>query len=141
MAALKKRYKYLLLRDVLVFQELSDEMRDSINERAKSKRPGSCGVKDGHPATVYDAAIYTKAARKRVEATTIRHAFDKADIGVAISFNHSSPEDNELRDEGEISSLVEGHGLDTSDVKRFIHCDDRDSEEYITSVMAEMGLE
>ncbi|RHZ18691.1 hypothetical protein DYB37_009540 [Aphanomyces astaci] len=93
-AAMKKRYKFLMLPDVLSFYELYNVVKDSVERAAKKKRPGSAGVKYGRPAHVLDAASNIRAAWENESSSTIKNAFAKADIGVNFSSNIVSSDDN-----------------------------------------------
>ena len=55
-AALKKRYKYLYLKDVLDFYELDENLKAHKKEQAKRLRRGAANVAFGNPAHLLDAA-------------------------------------------------------------------------------------
>jgi len=61
-AALKKRYKYLYLKDILDFYELDEQLKQRKRELKKRLRRGAAGVSYGNPAHVLDAASYVKEA-------------------------------------------------------------------------------
>ena len=61
-AALKKRYKYLYLIDILDHYELGEDIKTQIQNQAKRLQRGSAGVPYGHPAHLLDAATYVKQA-------------------------------------------------------------------------------
>ncbi|RLO05946.1 hypothetical protein DYB28_002780 [Aphanomyces astaci] len=79
-----------------------------------------------------------RAAWENESSSTIKNAFAKADIGVNFSSNIVSSDDNVDDEVVELDVLAQNHGLETSDMNRFLHCDDRNSDEYIASIMAEM---
>ena len=58
--ALKTRYKFLYLRDVLSFYELSGDEKATLKAQGGMKRRGSAGVRFGNPAHLLDAAKYVK---------------------------------------------------------------------------------
>ena len=60
-AALKKRYKYLYLSDVLAFCALEEEAKNQKKELGQRLRRGAAGVFYGNPAHLLDAARYVKA--------------------------------------------------------------------------------
>jgi hypothetical protein len=134
-AALKKRYKYLLLRDVIKFVEKTALERRDLLAAANQMRAGAAGVAYGRPAHVLDAATYIAAAWDAVTPATIKSAYTKADIGVAFG-------DSQLRSTDDIdiaiSSLVESFtSASIEETLEYVHVDDRDSEEYISEVVAE----
>ena len=57
-AALKKRYKFLILADIIAFNDLPAGAKQSMQQAAQIMRPGAAGVKHGKPATLLDAAEY-----------------------------------------------------------------------------------
>ena len=61
-AALKKRYKYLYLKDVLDFCVLDESVRIHKTEQGKRLPRGAAGVAYGKPAHLLDAAHYVKQA-------------------------------------------------------------------------------
>jgi len=61
-AALKKRYKYLYLKDILDFYELDEQLKQRKRELRKRLRRGAAGVSYENPAHVLDAASYVKEA-------------------------------------------------------------------------------
>ena len=61
-AALKKRYKYLYLKDVLDFYELDDEARNRKKNQGRRLCRGVAKFLYGNPAHILDAASYVKDA-------------------------------------------------------------------------------
>ena len=76
-AALKKRYKYLYLIDILDHYELGEDIKTQIQNQAKRLQQGSAGVSYGHPAHLLDAATYVKQAWDDTSSATIKNAFNK----------------------------------------------------------------
>ena len=58
-AALKKRYKYLYLKDILDFYELDENLKARKKEQAKRLPRGAAGVAYDNPAHMLDAAKYS----------------------------------------------------------------------------------
>ena len=79
-AALKKRYKYLYLKDVLGFYELDKDLKARKKEQAKRLPRGAAEVAYGNPAHLLDAAQYIKVAWDAISDTTIKNAFNKAEL-------------------------------------------------------------
>lgn len=79
-AALKKYYKYLILKEILDFHDLSIETKEKLSSLAKKERRGAAGVQFGKPPHLLDAANLIVEAWKSVTSTTIRNCFGKADI-------------------------------------------------------------
>ena len=79
-AALKKRYKYLYLKDVLGFYELDKDLKARKKEQAKRLPRGAAGVAYGNPAHLLDAAQYIEVAWDAILDTAIKNAFNKAEL-------------------------------------------------------------
>ena len=79
-AALKKRYKYLYLKDVLDFCDLDESVRIHKTEQGKRLPRGAAGVAYGKPAHLLDAAHYVKQAWEFISDTSIRNSFNKAQL-------------------------------------------------------------
>jgi hypothetical protein len=60
--ALKARYKFIYLRDVLCFYDLPEDKKESLQTLGTHLRRGSAGVEYGNPAHLMDAAKYIKEA-------------------------------------------------------------------------------
>ena len=98
-AALKKRYKFLYLKDVLEFYELNEDAKKGLKFQEKSQRKGAAGVAYGKPAHLLDAARYLKQAWSAISPQTIKNAFQKADLKI---WNQAEEEPSE-----EIINLME----------------------------------
>jgi hypothetical protein len=61
-AALKKRFKYLYLKDVFDFYELDEEAKLRKKMQGQRLRRGAIGVTYGNPAHLFDVASYVKEA-------------------------------------------------------------------------------
>ena len=81
-AALKKRYKYLYLNDVLSFYDLDAELKEMKKHAGVRLRRGAAGVDYGNPAHLLDAANYVKASWDAITPQTILNCFKKAEIMV-----------------------------------------------------------
>ena len=81
-AALKKRYKFLYMKDVLEFHELNDDAKNALKIQEKSQRRGAAGVAYGKPAHLLDASRYINEAWNAITQQTIKNAFIKADLKI-----------------------------------------------------------
>ncbi len=79
-AALKKRFKYLYLKDVLDFYELDEEAKLRKKMQGRKLQRGAVGVAYGNPAHLLDAASYVKEAWQSMSPSSIKNAFIKAKI-------------------------------------------------------------
>ena len=66
--ALKKRYKYLYLKDVLTFYTLNEASKNMVLDQSNQLRKGAPGVAHGQPANLFDAAFYITEAWNNVTA-------------------------------------------------------------------------
>ena len=73
-AARKKRYKYLYLKDDLDFYELDENLKARKKEQAKRLPGGAAGVAYGNPAHMLDADQYAKIAWDAISNATIKNA-------------------------------------------------------------------
>ncbi len=79
-AALKKRFKYFYLKDVLDFYELDEEAKLRKKMQGQRLRRGATGVAYRNPVHLLDAASYVKEAWQSVSPSSIKNAFIKAKI-------------------------------------------------------------
>ena len=80
--ALKKRYKYLYLKDVLHFYELPDDQKSLLMAQASTLKSGSAGVAYGNPAHLMDVAKYVKEAWAAITPIRIENCFRKAELSI-----------------------------------------------------------
>jgi hypothetical protein len=74
-AALKKRYKYLMLREVIAYHDLPQEAKATMMQYASRMRRGTAGVNFGKPATLLDAARYAVQAWSDVSQQSLNNCF------------------------------------------------------------------
>jgi hypothetical protein len=79
-AALKKRFKYLYLKDVLDFYELDEEAKFRKKMQGRRLRRGAVGVAYENPAHLFNVVSYVKEAWQSVSPSSIKNAFIKAKI-------------------------------------------------------------
>ena len=75
--ALKKRYKYLYLNDVLTFYTLNVASKTMVLDQFKQLRRRAAGVAHGQPAFLFDAACYNIKAWNNETAKAIQKCFEK----------------------------------------------------------------
>ncbi|KAL2635964.1 hypothetical protein R1flu_007443 [Riccia fluitans] len=129
--ALKKRFKYLYLKDVLDFYQLDDEAKICKKEQGRRLRWGAAGAAYGNPAHLLDAANYVNEAWQSVSRMSIKNAFIKADI-------MPLDEDEEL-----VTKVVQAlSALNLSFVQdkleEFVHIDDENSEKFAAAVLEDV---
>ncbi|XP_065642990.1 jerky protein homolog-like [Hydra vulgaris] len=79
-AALKKRYKYLYLSDILSYYSLDVNTKECLKESSLLCKRGAAGVEYGKPAHLLDAAKYVNLAWKSIQPSSIKNCFDKAEL-------------------------------------------------------------
>ena len=80
--ALKSRYKFLYLRDVLHFYDLPEDKKESLQTLGTHLRRGSAGVEYGNPDHLMDTAKYIKEVWDSDLPISIENCFRKADISI-----------------------------------------------------------
>jgi hypothetical protein len=78
--ALKKRFKYLYLKDVLDFYELDEEAKLRKKMQGRRLQRGAAGVAYENPVHLLDVASYVKEAWQSVSPSFIKNAFINNDI-------------------------------------------------------------
>jgi DDE superfamily endonuclease len=132
--ALKARYKFLCLRDVLRFYDLSEHKKESLQTLGTHIRRGSAGVEYGNPAHLMDAAKFIKEAWDSVLPISIENCFRKADISIQYFDDIESYEETSI--EEQIVKLIDGiSDLNINDITEFIHVDDPTSKEFTEAIM------
>jgi hypothetical protein len=83
-AALKKRYRYRLLRDIIAYHDLSQDAKNALNQSLLRMRRGAAGIAYGKPATLFDASRYAVEAWSELSEKTLNNCFVKADVIPAL---------------------------------------------------------
>ena len=136
-AALKKRYKYLYLKDVLDFYELDESSKVCIKEQARRLPRGGAGVVYGNPTHLLDVAHYVKHAWDAISNTTILNAFKKAEL---MSMEDDSINEEENDFVATILHCFQGLNIsiDRDELDNFVHVDDKTSEEYSQVILEDV---
>ena len=137
--ALKKRYKYLYLKDVLTFYTLNEASKNMVLDLSNQLRKGAPGVAHGQPANLFDAAFYITEAWNNVTAKAIQNCFRKA--GLKIQFVDQE-DDSSPAKEVDVEDLVHlfnemkveiNHQL----IEQFVQIDEETSPEYAEEIAIE----
>ena len=135
--ALKKRYKYLYLKDVLGFYELDKNLKARKKEQAKRLPRGAAGVAYGNPAHLLDAAQYIKVAWDAISDTTIKNAFNKAELFPTLQAGTNEETDlmADLLHNFEALNIP----IDEGTMDEFVHADDENGEEFSKEIMEDVN--
>ena len=138
-SALKKRYKYLYLRDVLEFTELDDTPKEHKWAQGQRLSRGAKGVAYGNPVHLLDAAHYVKCVWNSVTHTTISSSFKKVDIMMTLP--------NEINKEDELidlfANLMPNFGplnikIETDELDKFVHANDENNLEFTKAILEDV---
>jgi hypothetical protein len=123
-AVLKKRFKYLYLKDVLDFYELDEEAKLRKKMQGQKLRRSAAGVAYRNPAHMLDAVSYVKEAWQSVSPSSIKNAFIKAEI---MTFKVDQKAMNEIEDLGtEVAQAITALNLSVGqdELEEFVHVED-----------------
>lgn len=141
-AALKKQYKYILLKEIIGFHDLPTESKQQRADRAQRMRRGSAGVFYGKPATLLDAAKFSKEAWDAITPNTLMACFRKAEIIVSLDGADAVVPDEgidelyallqncSIRNELELSTIEE-------DIDYVLNADNEDAEDWNECILEE----
>jgi hypothetical protein len=137
-AALKKRFKYLYLKDVLDFYELDEEAKLRKKMQGRRLRHGAAGVAYGNPAHLLDATSYVKEAWQSVSPSFIKNAFIKVEI---MTLEADQEAVNEIEDlVTKVAKAIAALNLSVgqNELEKFVHVNDENSEEFIAVVLEDI---
>ncbi|KAI6647728.1 hypothetical protein LOD99_8569 [Oopsacas minuta] len=128
-AALKKRYKYLYLQDVLDYYDLVEDFKARKKEQAKRLPRGAAGVVYGKLVHLLDAAFYVKHAWDLVSDTSISNSFIKAELG---SLTLQGSVDEEVNAKSDILQRFRSVNIviEEDELNEFMHIHDKNNEKY-----------
>ncbi len=137
-AALKKWYKYLYLKDILNFYELDEQLKQRKRELGKQLQWGATGVSYGNRTHLLDAASYVKEAWDSVSSSSIKNAFSKAELMNLEPEPKAESENNVIATE--LAQTIESLNLsiNQSELEEFVHIDDESNEEYVVAVLEDV---
>ncbi len=136
--ALKKRYKYLYLKDILDFYELDEQLKQRKKELGKWLRQGAAKVFYENPAHLLDAASYVKEAWDSVSSSSIKNAFSKAKLMNLEPEPGAESENNVIATE--LAQTIENLNLSINqlELEEFVHIDDESNEEYAVAMLEDV---
>lgn len=97
-AALKKIYKYLLLKSIIAHHDLSQDAKDALNQSALQMWRGTAKVDHGKPEILYDAAEYALEAWADLSEQTLNDCFIQTGTVSALKKYDSSEEPENFDD-------------------------------------------
>ena len=142
-AALKKRYKYILLKEIIGFHDLPTESKQQRADGARRMRRGAAGVFYGKPATLLDAANFIKEAWDAITPNTLMACFRKADIIVSLDGSdavvpaegidelYALLQNCSIQNEVELSTIEE-------DIDYILNADNEDAEDWNECILEEI---
>ena len=133
-AAVKKIYKFLILKDVLSFYELNNDNQKLLKEEVYKCRKRFIGVCYGRLATLLDAANYAKEAWDKVTDETIKNAFIKADLRISLDNAVTETFDND-----KFLKLFKNINITATeqDIDEFVTIDDESSHVFQEEILEE----
>ncbi len=137
-AAMKKRFKYLYLKDVLDFYELDEEAKLRKKMQGQRLRRGAAGVAYENPTHLLNAASYVKEAWQSVSPSSIKNAFIKAEI---MTLEADQEAVNEIEDlVTEVAQAIAALNLSVGqdELEEFVHVDDENSEEFAIAILEDV---
>jgi hypothetical protein len=136
--ALKKRFKYFYLKDVLDFYELDEEAKLRKKMQGRRLRRGAAGVAYENPAHLLDATSYVKEAWQSMSPSSIKNAFIKAEI---MTLEADQEAVNEIEDlVTEVAQAIAALNLSVGqdELEEFVHVDDENNEEFAVVVLEDV---
>ena len=142
-AALKKCYKYLLIKDVLVFNDLSPSIQNQQQQQGAAIHRGAAGDHYGKSATILDAANYILEAWNSLTMDTITNCFVKADIIQNLDAHDEYAPAEGVDDNAaslQTSSISKQLDVETieKEVDDVLNTDNEDSEEWQQCILDDM---
>ncbi len=137
-ATLKKRFKYLYLKDVLDFYELDEEAKLRKKMQGWRLRRSAVGVAYENPVHMLDAASYVKEAWQSVSPSSIKNAFIKAEI-MTLEANQEAM--NKIEDlVTEVAQAIATLNLSVGqdELEEFVHVDNENSDEFAFAVLEDI---
>jgi len=137
-AVLKKRFKYLYLKDVLDFYELDEEAKLQKKMQGRRLQRGATKVAYETPSHLLNATSYVKEAWQSVSLSSIKNAFIKAKI---MTLEADQEVVNKIEDLGtEIAQAITALNLSVGqdELEEFVHVNDENSEEFVAVILEDI---
>ena len=135
-AALKKIYKCLYLKDILDFYDLDENLKARKKEQAKILPRGTAGVAYCNPAHLLDAAQYIKLAWDAISDATIKNAFNKAEL---VTLNGGAHEEVDMMADLLSSFKTLNILIDENIPDEFVHVYDENREEFSHEILDDVN--
>jgi hypothetical protein len=134
-ATLKKRFKYLYLKDGLDFDELDEEAKLRKKMQGRKLRRGAARVAYGNPIHLFDVANYVKEAWQSVSPSSIKNAFIKVEIMTLEADQEAVNKIKDLRTKVAQAIATLNLSVGQDELGEFVHVDDENNEEFIIVVL------
>jgi DDE superfamily endonuclease len=132
--ALKTRYKFQYLRDVLCFYDLSDDKKGILQTLGIHLKSGSTGIEYGNLPHLMDAAKYINS----VLPISIENCFGKADVSIQFFDDIKSIKETSI--EEHFGKRIDGMSdFIIYDITEFIHVDDPTLKELTEAIMDDIN--
>jgi len=136
--ALKKRFKYLYLKDVLDFYELDEEAKLRKKMQGRRLRRSAAGVAYGNPVHLFDATSYVKEAWQSVSPSFIKNAFIKAKIMTLKADQEAVNKIEDLVTEVAQAIVALNLSVGQDELEEFVHVDDENNEEFAAAILEDV---
>ncbi len=137
-AALKKKFKYFYLNDVLDFYELDEEAKLRKKMQGWRLQRGATRVAYGNPAHLLDVASYVKEAWQSMSSSSIKNAFIKAKIVTLEVDQEIVNEIEDLRTKVAQTIAILNLSIGQDELEEFVHVDDENSEKFTAVVLEDI---
>ncbi|KAL2621899.1 hypothetical protein R1flu_002104 [Riccia fluitans] len=98
-AAVKKWYKYLLIKEIIYYHDAPEIVKEQLSAAASRMKRGAAGVAFGKPPHLLDAANLINIAWNELSAQSLQNCFKKADIISSFCNIHEINSDSNDLDE------------------------------------------
>ena len=146
-AALKKRYKYHLIREILAYHGSPYYVKIRLEDVAKRMRRGSIGLAFGKSAHLLDDANLIVTSWNEIKQDTISNCYRKADIIPSFRVNDvevSEMEDQCINDRPTLlcncNLLVDAHDVEEirDEIMECVNGDSNESEKFNQYLLEEI---
>jgi hypothetical protein len=135
---LKKRFKYLYLKDVLDFYELDEEAKLRKKMQGRRLRRGVVGITYRNPTHLLDAANYVKEAWQSMSPSFIKITFIKAKIMTLETDQEAVIEIEDLGTKVAQAIAALNLSVGQDEFENFVHVDDENNEEFAVAILEDV---
>ncbi len=136
--ALKKKFKYLHLKDVLDFYELDEEAKLWKKMQGQRLRRGATGIAYENLTHLLDAASYVKEAWQSVSPSSIKNAFIKVEIMTLEVDQEAVNKIEDLRTEVAQAIAALNLSVGEDELEEFVHVNDENSEKFAAPILEDV---